>query len=89
LSGRDALDVIPRFSHDSSGVGSGNVRQCEPCARNATADEDVEVVDPRRADFDQDVAWAECGIGSRLVAEDLGAPVFVKANGVHDRVVYG
>ncbi len=67
--------------HDSGAVGTEDARL--RYGREALANPDVQVVERRRAQLDQDLSGAWHRIGGVFVAEHFGAPVLVNAHGFH------
>jgi hypothetical protein len=87
IAGLEALDAGADRLDDAGELDPELVRQRQRPARDPGAQVDVEVVHPARAHRDHDLARSRDRVRHVLVAQHLGRPVFVVADGLHRRQI--
>ncbi len=83
----EAVDALTERHDDAGAVGAEDARLRS--RGEAAAQPDVQMVEARRPEPDQDLARTGDRVGRVLVAEDLGPSVLVDPDGFHCAILAG
>src|ERR1035437_10109864 len=79
----DALAEFAGLDDFARDIAAQDVRHGEPHARNAGADEEVQMVERAGADTDEDLVGLDSGLGRFFVDQHFGTAVLVDAGCLH------